>query len=314
MTRDGELVLLPNSVLMKSQVTVLARGFHPGRWRRSVSFHVGFEQQPTDVIEAVESALRAAPIARVASEPPPDCILADIVEGQCRYVVRYWLTEPRDDGPTDSVVRTRIFFALARARIALSKPARALSVALAPEHPTPEKSEEEVRRLVAALRQVDVLRSVEESELAVLARELRYAPFAAGEVITRQGAEGHWLYLITDGTASVRVAVEGGVEREVARLGPGRFFGEISLMTGRPREATVVAVTDVECLRLGADAFRRVLAAHPERAEDFAEVLAERESMLLAVRRGLDEEARRRHAAAQKADFVSSIRRFFGLD
>ncbi len=314
MTRDGELVLLPNSMLMKSQVTVLARGFQPGLWRRTVVFHVGFEHQPTDVIEAVESALRAAAIPRVASAPAPDCILADVVEGQCRYAVRYWLTDPREDGPTDSVVRTRVFFALARARIALSVPARALTVGLAAERASAEKSEEEVRRHAAALREVDVLRSVDDAELAVLAKELRYAPFAAGEVMTRQGAEGHWLYLITEGTASVRVTVDGGLEREVARLGAGRFFGEISLMTGKPREATVVAVTDVECLRLGADAFRRVLAAHPERAEDFAEVLAERESVLMAMRRGLDEEARQRHAAEKKADFASSIREFFGLD
>jgi small-conductance mechanosensitive channel/CRP-like cAMP-binding protein len=314
MTRDGELVLLPNSVLMKSQVTVLARGFQPGRWRRTVHFSVGFNHQPTDVIEAVESALRAASIPRAAVAPPPDCILVDIGEAQCRYAVRYWLTDPREDGPTDSVVRTRVFFALARARIHLSVPGRAVSLTLAEGSAEGEKSEAELARNVAALRQVDVLRTVEEAELLMLARELRYAPFASGEVMTRQGADGHWLYLITEGTASVRVTVDGGLEREVARLGEGRFFGEISLMTGKPREATVVAVTDVECLRLGADAFRRVLAAHPERAEDFAEVLAERESVLMAVRKGLDEEARQRHAAAKKADIATSIREFFGLD
>jgi small-conductance mechanosensitive channel/CRP-like cAMP-binding protein len=314
MTRDGELVLLPNSVLMKSQVTVLARGFQPGRWRRTVHFAVGFNHQPTDVIEAVESALRAAAIPRAAVAPPPDCILLDIGEAQCRYAVRYWLTDPREDGPTDSVVRTRVFFALARARIHLAVPGRTVSLTVAEGRGEGEKTEAELARNVAALRQVDVLRSVEEPELAMLARELRYAPFASGEVMTRQGADGHWLYLITEGTAAVRVTVDGGLEREVARLGAGRFFGEISLMTGKPREATVVAVTDVECLRLGADAFRRVLAAHPERAEDFAEVLAERESVLMAVRKGLDEEARQRHAAEKKADIATSIREFFGLD
>lgn len=314
MTRDGELVLLPNSALMKSQVTVLARGFQPGRWRRTVTFSVGFAHQPTDVIEAVESALRAAAIPRVATDPPPDCVLVDIGEAQCRYAARYWLTDPREDGPTDSVVRTRVFFALARARIHLSVPGRAVALTLTEAARDGEKGADELARHVAALRQVDVLRSVDEGELALLARELRYAPFAAGEVMTRQGADGHWLYLITEGTAAVRVTVDGGLEREVARLGAGRFFGEISLMTGRAREATVVAVTDVECLRLGADAFRRVLSAHPERAEDFAEVLAERESVLMAVRKGLDEEARQRHAAEKKADFATSIREFFGLD
>lgn len=314
MTRDGELVLLPNSVLMKSQVTVLARGLHPGRWRRTVTFLVDLRHQPTDVIEAVESALRAAEIPRVALDPAPDCVLTEMGDAQCRYAVRYWLKDPQADGPTDSVVRTRVYFALTRARIRLVGPTRAVSVALREERPDEEHSEAEVARNIASLRTVDVLRSVGESELALLARDLRHAPFAAGEVMTRQGAEGHWLYVITEGTASVRVRVEGDAEHEVARLGPGRFFGEISLMTGRPREATVVAVTDVECLRLGADTFRRLLRVHPELADDFAEVLAERESKLLAARQGFDEQARARHSEARRADLAAHIRAFFGLD
>ncbi|MFO0628235.1 MAG: mechanosensitive ion channel family protein [Polyangiales bacterium] len=314
MTRDGELVLLPNSVLMKSQVTVLARGLQPGRWRRTVTFFADVRYAPTDVIEAVESALRAAEIPRVALDPAPDCILVELGDAQCRYAVRYWLKDPQADGPTDSVVRTRVFFALTRARIRLTPPTHAVAVSLREERPDEEHSEAEVARNIASLRTVDVLRSVAEAELAVLARDVRHAPFAAGEVMTRQGAEGHWLYVITEGTASVRVRVEGDSEHEVARLGPGRFFGEISLMTGRPREATVVAVTDVACLRLGADAFRRLLRVHPELADDFAEVLAERESKLVAARQGFDEQARARHSEARRADLAASIRSFFGLD
>jgi small-conductance mechanosensitive channel/CRP-like cAMP-binding protein len=313
MTRNGETVLIPNGHIMKSQVVLLARGFQPGRWRRWVWFNVDFRYQPSDVIEAAEAALRAAPIPNVAADPPPNCVLMDISESYCRYAVRYWLTDPMPDDPTDSVVRTRIFFALRRARIKLSMPAHAIFMTQESEERDLEKEREEQDRRCAALRDVDVLRSLGDEEISQLARELRYAPFAPGEIMTRQGAEAHWLYLIVEGQVSVRVAVDGGLEKEVARLGPGNFFGEMSLMTGKPREATVVALSDVECYRLGAEAFKRIIVAHPEKAEDFAEVLAARRTALEAVRQGLSAQAQARRVAENKADLLDKIQDFFGL-
>ena len=315
MTRNGECVLIPNGVLMKSQVTLVAQGLQPGRWRRWIYFNVDFRYQPSDVIEAVESALRSALIPNVATDPPAQCVLMDLGDSQCRFAVRYWLTDPQVDDPTDSTVRTRIFFALARSRIKLSMPAHAIFMTQDDEARGREKASEELDRQMKALRQVDVLRSLEDKELHELANELRYAPFTRGEVLTRQGAEAHWLYLIVDGTVSVRVRIEEtGQEREVNQLGPGNFFGEMSLMTGERRNATVVAMGDVECYRLGADSFRRVIGQRPDQAEHFADVLAERKAALEATRQGLDEEARARRAKTHKQDLLDKVRGFLGLD
>jgi small-conductance mechanosensitive channel len=315
MTRNGECVLIPNGVLMKSQVTLVGHGLQPGRWRRWVYFNVDFRYQPSDVIEAVESALRSALIPFVATDPPAQCVLMDIGDSQCRFAVRYWLTDPQVDDPTDSTVRTRIFFALARARIKLSMPAHAIFMTQDDEARGREKASEELERQLKALRQVDVLRSLEDQELHELANELRYAPFTRGEVLTRQGAEAHWLYLIVDGTVSVRVRNdETGQEREVNQLGAGNFFGEMSLMTGERRTATVVALGDVECYRLSADSFRRVIGQRPEQAEDFAEVLAQRKAELEATRQGLDADARARRAETHKEDLLDKVRSFLGFD
>jgi small-conductance mechanosensitive channel/CRP-like cAMP-binding protein len=315
MTRNGEVVLIPNGVLMKSQVTLIGHGLQPGRSRRWVYFNVDFRYQPSDVIEAVESALRSAPIPLVAAQPPPQCVLMDIGDSQCRYAVRYWLTDPQVDDPTDSTVRTRIFFALARARIKLSMPAHAVFMTQDDEARGREKRSEELERQMKALRQVDVLRSLEAKDLQQLADELRYAPFTRGEVLTRQGAEAHWLYLIVDGTVSVRVRNDDTeLEREVNQLGPGNFFGEMSLMTGEPRTATVVALGDVECYRLSAESFRRVIAARPEQAEDFAEVLAQRKALLDSTRQNLDAESRAKRAETHKEDLLDKIRSFLGLE
>jgi CRP-like cAMP-binding protein len=133
-------------------------------------------------------------------------------------------------------------------------------------------------------------------------------------VLTRQGAEAHWLYLIVEGRVAVRVAgVDGGVDREVAQLGGGDFFGEMSLMTGEPRSATVVALTPVQCFRLDKAAFQEILKRSPALADPVAEILARRRVGLTAAREDLDQEARQRRVVAVQVDLLARIRDFFGL-
>lgn len=312
-TRNWETFIVPNSVLMKSQVQVLGRrAGQPLKWRRWVYFNVDFRYQPSDVIDAVNEALVAKPIEHVALDPAPHCILVDLHESYGRYAVRYWLTDLSVDDPTDSVVRTRIYFALKRAGIPLSIPAHAVFLTEESSERRARKDEQEHRRRLDALAKVELFRTLSQEDREKLADSLRYAPFTKGEALTRQGAEAHWLYMILDGQASVRVS-SGGQEREVARLGPGDFFGEMSLMTGEPRSATVVALTDVECYRLDKSAFQETVRSRPELAEDVAEVLARRRVELAAVKEGLDAEAAARRVAADKHDLLGRIRDFFGL-
>ncbi|PKL78381.1 MAG: hypothetical protein CVV27_03385, partial [Candidatus Melainabacteria bacterium HGW-Melainabacteria-1] len=105
-TRNWETVVVPNSQLMKSQVIVLGRRADPLlRWRRWVWFHVDFRYSPPEVIQLVNKALQSADIPCVADEPQPNCILMDFGDSTARYAVRYWLTDPAADDPTDSAVR-----------------------------------------------------------------------------------------------------------------------------------------------------------------------------------------------------------------
>lgn len=111
----------------------------------------------------------------------------------------------------------------------------------------------------------------------------------------------------------MRVAAPGGLEQEVARLGPGDFVGEMSLMTGERRSATVVASDGVECYRLDKAAFQDVLRLRPAIAEPVAEVLARRRVELAAARENLDQEVLTRRVAAAQVDLLRRIREFFGL-
>jgi small-conductance mechanosensitive channel/CRP-like cAMP-binding protein len=313
-TRNWETVIVPNSVLMKGQVVVEGRrAGQPAQHRRWVWFNIDFRYQPSEVIGAVNEALQAAPIERVAAQPVPHCILMDLHESYGRYAVRYWLADLAVDDPTDSVVRTRIYFALKRAGIPLSIPAHAVFLTEENVERKAEKSRVDRERRLGALAQVDLFDDLDDATRGRLADRLRYAPFTRGEAMTRQGAEGHWLYMIIVGDASVRVAAD-GVEREVARLGAGTFFGEMSLMTGARRTATVVALTDVECYRLDKAAFQDVLQERPELAEGISAILASRKAGLIAAQEGLDHDARERRMAEEKRAILRKIRDFFGLE
>jgi small-conductance mechanosensitive channel/CRP-like cAMP-binding protein len=312
-TRNWETVLIPNLQLLRNPVTVLGRrSGKPRLLRRWVYFNVDWHHQPSDVIEVVQAAVRGAELARVASDPAPSCVLMDMTDTFGKYALRYWLTDLAADDPTDSDVRTRIYFALQRADIPLATPQHALTVSNeAPDAPL-TKTAKQTERRKAALKAVGFFGSLDESEFDELARTLRYAPFAAGEVITRQGAEAHWLYLIEEGTATVQLR-EGARVREVATLKAPTVFGEMSLLTGAPRSATVTAVTDVECFRLDSSAFQRVVARRPELAEHFAAVLAERGAALQAAHETLGAEAARRSRDHIEKDLFDRIRSFLKL-
>jgi CRP-like cAMP-binding protein len=310
-TRNWETVVIPNSVLTRTQVIVLGRRIgEPPRWRRWLYFQVDYRYPPTQVMETVLTALRAHPIDNVAAEPPLNCVLMEFGESAARYAVRYWLHDFAPDDGTDSVVRTRIYYALTRAGIPLAIPAHTVFMTEDSVERRERKHDLDLGRRQSALARIKLFANLSEQELHELAESLHYAPFAPGEVLTREGAEAHHLYTIDRGKVSVRVG-KAGHEREVAQLEEGEFFGEMSLLTGEKRSATIVALVDTQCYRLDADAFRRVLARRPDLAEQVATELAERRTELLAMRRSLSD--RESNQSIDRDDLLKQIRSFFGL-
>jgi CRP-like cAMP-binding protein len=310
-------MIVPNATLLAGTILILGkRDGEPLQHREWIYFNVDFRFSPADVISAVNEALQAAPIEGVAATPAPHALVMDFAKDHrdsfAYYAVRYWLTDlPRND-LTSSRMRERIYTALKRACIPLAVPAAHLWVeADNAEHRDRKKANEQARR-IRALAAVDLFENLRPEETSSIAEGLRYALFAPGEAMTRQGAVAHWLYVVMDGTAEVRVNVE-GQEKIVAKIEAPGFFGEMGLMTGEPRTATVVAVTEVECYRLDKAAFRRIITERPELAKEISEILARRRIELRAVKEDLDAEARARQLAAENRRILATVQHFFGL-
>jgi small-conductance mechanosensitive channel/CRP-like cAMP-binding protein len=314
-TRNWDTVVIPNSVLMKGQVLLLGRRTGaPRQHRQWVYFNVDFRFAPTDVIATVETALRAEPIENVAREPAPHCLAIDFKDSYINYAARYWLTDLALTDPTDSVVRQRVYFALRRAGIQLSIPAQTLFITEDDERRRERKHVEEIEQRVKSLSRVELFHTLTDEERRALAERMTVAPFVKGEAMTRQGAEAHWLYIMTEGDAEVRIAVDGNLNKKVADLHAGDFFGEMGLMTGERRFATVIALTDAECYRLDKQSFQDILQRRPQLAEDISHILARRRVELDAVREGLNEEAKRKRMSHTQGDLLKRIRAFFTLN
>jgi CRP-like cAMP-binding protein len=283
-----------------------------------VYFNVDFRYSPEEVINVVEDGLQSTPIPNVAAFPPPNCICYDFArqgaDSFAYYAVRYWLTDLGADDPTSSAVRVRLYVALKRAGIPLAVPGQAIWVSMDDPQHKQRKLERELAHRVSALEHIEMFAQLTSEDRHRLADGMRPAPFGRGEIITRQDSAAHWLYVLAKGEVEVRIRGEGGAEKVVTRLSAPNVFGEMGVMTGERRTATVAAVTEVECYRIDKDLFKAVLRNRPEMMEIISQVMVRRRVELAAVREGLDAEAKKRRTKEERSRLLSSIQAFFGLD
>jgi small-conductance mechanosensitive channel/CRP-like cAMP-binding protein len=318
-TRDWDTIIVPNAALLAGNITILGkRNGAQVPHRMWVYFNVDFRHSPTRVMEVVKTALCAAPIERVAVDPPPSVICYDFAkdgrDSFAYYAVRYWLTDLAVDDPTSSAVRTRIFTALKRAGIPLARPTS--TVFFTPDDDRAARKRLDRHRIqrMAALKNNVLFKDLTDQEIGFLADHLAFAPFVAGETMTKQGAVAHWLYILTHGTVDIRTHLGDGEAKHVATLEAPSFFGEMGLMTGEPRSADVVAMTDAECYRLDKAGFEKIIHDRPEIANEMSKMLARRRVELAAVREGLDAEQKQKREESEAERILERIQEFFGLD
>lgn len=125
------------------------------------------------------------------------------------------------------------------------------------------------RELADLLTDVGLFSKCTKRERQTIARHAQTADLPAGVDLVREGEPGDALFIILEGEAAVH---HDGAE--VARVGPGSYFGELAILDGAPRSATVVAATDVKVAVLGIRMFRTLLREFPDLAEQLLVGLA----------------------------------------
>jgi small-conductance mechanosensitive channel/CRP-like cAMP-binding protein len=303
-TKNGDLVLIPNGVIARSLITNFSRP--TTAHRQLITIRVHFRHPPGKVRDAVLEAVRAQPFVR--ADPPPDCILQDFKDDASTYAVRYWLDDFRRGDSLDSAVRSAIWYALHRAGMEIPFPSMNINVTEMNEDREQRKQDEEYSRRVDALSRVDVFRALDGEKIDRLARRMRMIIYGPGEVVLRQGDPGDSLYVVRSGSVAVQLGAQ-GARRDVATLSAGQFFGEMSLMTGESRSATVVAKSDCECYIVDKEAFQEILDERPELAGIISDILSRRQVAL----DGASADAVLENQTVQKNQLRSKIAAFFGI-
>lgn len=316
-TRNWETVIIPNSMLMKNRFTVLGRREgQPLQWRRWVWFHVDYDEAPARILKMVDDAIRQADIPGVARQPAPNCVLMSMDDSIGHYALRYWLTDLAVDDPTDSAVRVHLYAALKRAGVRIAWPRQTVHMVKEGDKLAARREARHVEERLHILSHLRLFSQLDEQELLLAAQRLVYSPFADGDVITRQGAVAHWLYILAEGEVEVVLEGDDGSRRSLTRIragGEGSFFGEMGLLTGEPRRATVIARGEVECYRLDKSAIEDIMHARPALAEALSTIMTQRNIELEDAREHFDAISRERLMQRQHHELLGKIKAFFAL-
>lgn len=306
-TLFGEMVLIPNSQLMKARV-MLTGGRSVPRRLRTVFFHGDFETRPAEVIQAVEHALINSEYDMIASHPAPVCLVTDFPGGVIAYAVRYWLTDPSSPGLGDSMVRQHVHSVFQRNGWRMAAPGMDVNIASRNVRQALTASDErnDLEQRVSTLQRISLFDPLTDEERRDLAARLEAVHHVAGSRLAQQDEVGDCLYIVVQGKAAVWLEAQGS-RHLLAEVGAGEVIGEMSLMTGEPRRATVTARTDMDCYVLNKAGFQATLQQRPELAEIFAQLLTVRSRELAELR----ENVPTLPASAEKAAILARIRSLF---
>ena len=300
-TTEGNVLLIPNSLAGRERLEVFPRFGRP--IARSLRIGIQYEASPTETRDALEGALRGMP--GLVAEPRPVAYVRAFESYAVQYELRYWLEDYGRYLEVDSAARERAWYALHRAGIKIAYPIieqhqYAAGPLLAPSR------KEAIEDVLARVDLFGALSATERGRLGTTARERRFAP---GEFIVREGDPTSSMFVMEAGRAAVTIHGVSGESRRLAVLDPGAAFGEISLLTGEPRTATVRALTEVTAIEIDKETLGPVLEENPDLCGMFDAIIAER-------RRKVAEQvdlSREENARAEVAPLTNRIARFFGL-
>lgn len=304
-TKAEDYIIIPNSSIARDAIVNYSRPTtHHGCY---LPIGVDYESPPNTVRNAILGVLADDP--EVLKDPPPMVYLAGYGDFSMNFTIKFFIADYSRLDPVQSTVMDRLWYAFKREGIGIPYPIQDVRVSnrLSTERHVAESNRNAVRDLI---KNVELFQSLSETECERLVSSVVTVPYAAGETLCREGDPGDTFYLIRAGTVGVSIRGGDGVPAEVARLTKGQFFGEMSLLTGERRSATVVALDDVEVVRVTKHDFAGLLEAESELAGKLAGVLEkrllERHALLASSTKGAP-------AVENRSVIVTRIRQFFGL-
>ncbi len=236
--------------------------------------------------------------------PPYRIWLTQFGDYAITYQVIFWHKNYAQQRQILADLNNDLWYALRRREITVPFPIRYLRIAHEERKRVKKKREAVHGKFLQLINQVPILETLSETERNELAGQVSVSLFGTGEDIVKKDAPGNSMYIIYSGSCDIL----NDTGKKIAEpLTEGNFFGEMSLLTGEPRTATIRAIEDTRVIRIDKTAFAEILSKNSHIVEALGKVLADRQKELDAESAQLVDETVQTHR------FMIQIRRFLGL-
>ena len=297
-TFQNKLLVMSNSVLGKELIEVAPRG---NLNARMVVFNTEYSDSPAKTIQVVRDAVRQ--VENVSQKIRPVVRIRGLAQDGIDWEVKYWTEDYSKYNDTDALIRQRIWYAFNREKIEFAFPTRTVHMAPPREQTT---LVEYVNTVSEHLQEVPLFAPLAEEEIAKLAKASTTRIYAPGEEIVRRGQEGNSMFVIVRGSVKVQIP-EHDHQKTINTLKSNDFFGEMSLLTGQPRTATVIAEEETEVIQIKKSALKPLFAVNPDLMKAICDIIEDRRGLLL--QKEVDEEKEQE----AEPSVLGSLRRFFGF-
>jgi small-conductance mechanosensitive channel/CRP-like cAMP-binding protein len=309
LTVENNEVFIPNGKVLSE--AVINYSLPNATVVRKLVVGVSYQVAPNRVKSTVLEVLAAVP--GVAGRPAPVVRVNSYGDFAVHYEIRYPLADFASHVDVETEIMNLLWYRFKRSGIDIPMPVRDIHL----KEITPESIQAEQGRraaeIIKLMAKAEIFTALSPSELNHLVGQVRTETFAAGETTFRQGDPGDSFYIIKSGKVNVIVEKSSGETAIVATLGPGNFFGEMSLLTGEVRTASIQVENDAEFIVVDKESFRSTLANNPSLAESMSQILSERQAGLEAERERLDAAGLARRKKDVSGKLLSKMRDFFGL-
>jgi small-conductance mechanosensitive channel/CRP-like cAMP-binding protein len=305
----GVLHVVPNANLGNDQIVSYGSGVEPVAFSLFVGVH--YSSPPKLVKQSLERAALNTPGA--VPIPSPAALVSAFGDSAVVYEVRVWTRDVHQISRFKDAVHTRIWYQLHRDGFGIPFPIRTVEMFDMREVAN-QRSADQAQRFVRELGRIDLFRPLSEEARLELATAARVQHFDAGERVVEEGQKGDSLLLLLRGSVAVTKsgADIGATTVSLATLREGAVFGEMSLLTGAPRSASVTAEGPVEAMVIDRAAIAPLLERDPELAETLSKILAERVAAT-AARFEDKKDAMRKLEETDQHTLLKRIRDFFKL-